>query len=151
MEKPKWTFWPTQYFFPHPVESSAYHALHTVLGTTVIQLNCSLCWGLFIYFLDDSLIPTVVSIQGMDVRCSATFPVGDGHLPAGQWESHSWTQLAGFCCCQDASNLGCHSWRVKWEMPWHPALRFSLQPQLSWSNLLLHSRRGNREFWPGLL
>ena len=118
------------YFFPHPVELSACHVPPTMSGTTVIQLNCSLWWGLFIYFLYDSLIPTVVSIQGMDVRCSATFPTGDGHLPPGQWESHSWTQLVRFCHCQEASNLGCHSWRVKWEMPWHPALHFFLQPQL---------------------
>ena len=95
------------------------------------------------YLLDDSLIPTVISIQGMDVRCSATFPTGDGHLPPGQWESHSWTQLVGFCHCQEASDLGRHSWRVKWEMSWHPALPFFYSPSFPWSNLLLHSGRGN--------
>ena len=91
-------------------------ASHCV-GQNPIQLNHSWCWGL-IYLLD-------------------------GHLPPGQWESHSWTQLVGFCRCQEASDLGCHSWRVKWEMSWHPALPFFYSPSFPWSNLLLHSGRGN--------
>ena len=28
---------------------------------------------------------------------------------------------------------------------------FFYSPSFPWSNLLLHSGRGNREFWPGLL
>lgn len=134
---------PVFFFFSHPVESSAYHAPPTVSGRTAIQLNRSWCWGL-IYLLDDSSFPQSLASKEWTW----------GTLPHSQWEmaicplangqSHSWTQLVGFCCYQEASDLGHYSRRVKCEMPWHPALPFFYSPSFPWSNLLLHSGRGNR-------
>ena len=133
---------PVFFFFPFRWIECLPHASHCVRqNSNSTQPFLVLRFNLFIRWL---LIPTVISIQGMDVRYSATFPVGDGHLPPGQWESHSWTQLVGFCCYQEASDLGRYSRRVQCKMPWHPALPFFYSPSFPWSNLLLHSGRGNR-------
>lgn len=85
MEKPKWTFWSTQYFFFFPsrwIECLPCASHWVRQNSNSIQLFLVLRFNLFIRWL---LIPTVIIIQGMDVRYSATFPVGDGHLPPGQW------------------------------------------------------------------
>lgn len=62
-------------------------------------------------------------------------------VSTGQREHHSGTQLVGFAA-DTVSNLGHHSWRIKWKNTRGILSLHFLCPHFPWSNLLLHRGRG---------
>lgn len=76
----------------------------------------------------------------MDLRYYVTFPGGNVHLPRPM--GMPFLDIAGrICSWHKASNLGPHSWRVKWEniLAFY---RFIFCPHFPWSNLVFHRGRG---------
>lgn len=114
----------------------AYHWVRHI----AFQFHCSF-WGLFFFFFykTPSFPRSLASKEW--IWGTMSHSQREMAVSTGQRERHSGTQLVGFAA-DTVSNLGHHSWRIKWENTRGILSLHFLCPHFPWSNLLLHRGRG---------